>query len=259
MGHFAHSGKLGGITLPLEIFRDPRLNGTDICFLVALLEYRDEKTGKTNPGGGSIEAISGISSSSVERARKRLVKFGWIKYTSGNHKAPNDYTVIIPMEAGFKYQAREKKQDNGDWTATVKNREADIASYVLKKVKDRNQWNSMDAEVLIEELENERRAGANYIPDEVLENYEILRVGDNSAEARIQRKEARELACKLKTAPGGVRDCFEGDNRLEDFMGTDTGVEEYAGYTRAQLIDMQFNGVKLPQYIIHKFNLSPSL
>lgn len=239
MGHFAHSGNLGGITVPLEIFRDPRLKSTDIQFLVALLEYRDEKTGKANPGTDAIAAITGLSHATIERARKRLVETGWIKYTSGDSKTSNDYTVLIPLEAGFKYRTRAARRSDGEWRAVQKQRDDKIKPYVIKKVRARNQWGAMDAEVLIAELENEKAEGVNYIPSDALENWEIIRGGDNSYEARVKRKEAREDAENAKKAAtnGGVRDCFEDLEALEELREPGSAaVDEYAGYSRAQLI-----------------------
>jgi hypothetical protein len=262
MGHFAHSGNLGGITVPLEIFRDPRLKPTDILFLIALLQYRDEKTGKTNPGADAIAAITGMSHATIERARIRLVETGWVKITSGDSKTSNDYTVLIPLEAGFKYRARAVRREDGEWRALVKQRDEKIKPFVIKKVRSRNQWYAMDDDVLIAELENEKKEGVNYIPDDVLENCEIIRGGDNNYEARVKRQEARENAgnAKKETKPGGVRDCYDDEYALEDFRETSRAtVDEYAGYTRDQLIDMQIQGVRLPREIIDQFNLDPSL
>lgn len=262
MAHFAHSGNLGGITVPLEIFRDPRLKPTDIQFLVALLEYRDEKTGETNPGADAIEAITGMSHATIERARNRLVEAGWIKITSGDSKTSNDYTILIPLETGFKYRARAARREDGEWRAVVKKRDEKIRPYAIKKVKSRNQWYAMDEDVLIAELENEKKAGVNYIPDDVLENYEIVRGGDNSYEARVKRREVRESAenTNKEAKAGGVRDYYDDEYALEDLRETaSAAVDEYAGYTRAQLTDMQFQGVKLPRELIEKFNLDPSL
>jgi hypothetical protein len=223
MSHFAHSGKLGGITLPLEIFRDPRLTGADIQVLVALMEYRDEKTGKLNPGMDSLVAISGLSESSIKRARKNLKKYGWIKYTSGDTKTANDYTMMIPLEAEFKYRTRATRMENGEWRAEVSRREKDAKAYALKRKRAAKQFYCMGEAELLEELEIEKKGGINYIPDDALEMYEILRDGDNSEDARLKRRDEREAIEAAKTAernartPGGVQDQYAGEYELDDF------------------------------------------
>jgi hypothetical protein len=206
MGHIAHSGKLGGITLPLEVFRDPRLNGTDIKFLVALFEYRDEKTGKVNVGGASIEAITGMPKSNLGRTITRLVGFGWLKYTKGNHEAANDYSIMIPLESGFEYRVRKERLSDEEWAVEKQKRKEAIKPYTVKKIRDRGQFYCMGAEELIEELRNEEAAGYHYIPDDVLKNFEIVRGGDNSKTAREQRRDE---------GVQGVRDMFDVE-ALED-------------------------------------------
>jgi hypothetical protein len=250
---------LGGITLPLEIFRDPRLTGADIQFLVALMEYRDAKTGKVNPGADSIAAISGLSSSSIDRARKNLKKHGWIRYTSGDNKTANDYTITIPLEAEFKYRTRATKMENGEWRAEVSRRDREAKAFALKRKRADKQWYIFDDEELVEELEHEKKAGINYIPDDVLKVYEILRGGDNSEEARWKRKEETESAKHKGSTPGGVQDQCADEYELDDSKDSSSAEDEYAGYTRPQLVDLQFDGVKLPQHVIEKFNLDPTL
>ena len=200
MGHFAHSGRLGGITLPLEIFRDPRLTGNDRQFLVALSEYRDGETGRMNVGGVSLESVSGLPKGNLHRTIKRLVGFGWLKYTQGTHECPNDYTMMIPLEAGFKYRTRAERLTDEEWAAKQKAKKASIDKYVRAKMRAKNEWRFMGEYELIDELEHEARSGERYIPDDVLKNFEIVRGGDNSLEARIRRREE---------GLGGIEDFFD--------------------------------------------------
>lgn len=202
MAHFAHSGGLGGITLPLEIFRDPRLKGNDIKFLVTLLEYRDGKSGRTDVGGASIESISGMNKGNLSRTITRLVEFGWVTYTQGNDSAPNEYKVMIPLETGFKYRVKAERYLNEDWKVETKRRKDSIKSYSRVKIRNRGEWWAMSAEDIIEELPHEKKEGKHYIPDDILKHWEILRNGDNSETARERRRDE---------GPRGTQDMFETD------------------------------------------------
>jgi hypothetical protein len=200
MGHFAHSGSLGGITLPLEIFRDPRLTGNDRQFLVALLEYRDGETGRINVGGMSIQSVSGMPKGNLSVTIKRLVTFGWLKYTQGSSVTPNDYTMMIPLETDFKYRVKADRLTDAEWAAEEKRRKDSIDGYTRKKVRKKNQWLFLGEDELIDELEHEAKSGTRYIPDDVLKNYEIVRGEDNSREARLRR---------LEEGSGGFQDLFD--------------------------------------------------
>ncbi|MBH1994804.1 MAG: hypothetical protein I8H90_10810 [Burkholderiales bacterium] len=192
MSHIAHAGKLGAITLPLELFRDPRLNGSDIAFIVALLEYRDGKTGRIDVGGASIQAISGVNSGNLGRTIKRLVSFGWLNYTKGNHATTNDYTVVIPLETGFAYRKKATRYSAEAWGTEKKRREDSINGYKRKNTRGCDEWWALSADEIIAELVHEQNEDKNYIPDEILKNWEIVRGGDNSYDARVRRRDAAE-------------------------------------------------------------------
>jgi hypothetical protein len=170
MAHFAHAGHLGGITLPLEIFRDPRLNGAEIKFLVALLEFRNGQTGKCNVGGAQIESVSGLRQGNQNRTLKKLVKCGWLKYVQGSSITTNDYSFAIPLEFDAKYREKLERLPDEAWNKKVTKRQTDIKTGTRVKKRIGKDFNSMDEEDLRAEMQHEIAEGVNHIPDEVLES-----------------------------------------------------------------------------------------
>lgn len=234
MGHIAHTGKLGSIALPLEVFRDPRLSPSTKMVLVTLLDYRDGKTGKCNPGAKAIAKIAGVSESSVPGHIKKLVAAGWLKYTRGNSETSNDYTVIVPLETGFKYTQKPGQMTKEAWAATADTRKTKIAEYKVKKIIERKEFSALSQYELIAEIAKEEKAGKTWIPNEYLENFEIVRGGDNSDDARADRHDERKAAEKAKkTAEKPKAQSKEYAQYLQDMREMPAAQsDEYAQYLR---------------------------
>lgn len=254
MGHLAHRGALGAILLPKEIFRDPRLVGNERLFLCALFEFTDNQTGKCSVSGETIAELTGIAARNLKPTRKTLIAKGWLNEVSGNTKCCNKYEVTIPTPDGqWNYTfATDKKLSAEGWAGRQEANELKKKMDMLEAKIKRNQWEYFSDVQIIEELAFETELGRTWVPDSALENYAIVRGGDNSDEARESRR-ARPAKVVL-----GVKDPFEECWTAE---GCAESTGKFSGMSADQLLEYGFrNGAEsIDEVTLHRAGLSRAI
>lgn len=242
MGHIAHRGDLGAMLVPKEIFRDPRLVGNERLFLCTLFEFTDNETGKCTISGKTIEELSTVPAKNFIETRKNLVKKGWLTEESGSTSGANKFQVHIPVPDGtWAYTfATDKKLTPEAWKEQVKANERKKKEDMLKKKIRMNLFYCMGPDELERELADEIELGKQWVPDTVLENFGMVRGGDNSEDARIARgnhEHERRSATGTTSKHQGVIDPFEECEPAEK-PATTSG--KFAGMTKGQLLDYGF-------------------
>lgn len=251
MGHIAHRGTLGAVLMPKEIFRDPRLTGNERLFLCTLFEYTDNETGICTISGTTIEELSTVAARNLKPIWEKLVEKKWLVVESGNTKCTNKYQVTIPLPDetwGYTY-ATDKKLTSTEWAEKQKAHMRKKKEDMLKKKIRMNTFYCQRPEELIAELADEIELGKQYIPDSVLENFAMVRGGDNSDEARELRRALRAVDAK------GVVDPFEECGGAAEARRP---AGNFASMTKQQLLDYGFtNGADaIDEAILHKAGLS---
>lgn len=240
MGHIAHRGQLGAMLVPKEIFRDPRLVGNERLFLCTLFEFTDNETGRCTISGATIKELTGVPAKNFIPIREKLVKKGWLTEESGSTQACNKFQVHIPVPDGtwtYTY-ATDKKKTPEAWKEQAKANERKKKEDMLQKKIRMNIFYCMRPDELAIELADEIELGKQWVPDSVLENFAIVRGGDNSEEARIARSnhqhESRTTPEKMRNQ--AITDPFEECEPAEPAAPRGN----LADMTREQLLDYGF-------------------
>lgn len=105
--------------VPHWVLDDLDLTPTELAVYLALLRFRDPKTGKCFPGFSAIAKRASISAKSVQRTIPLLEERGMIRVTrrkSGGNNMPNIYTVALPISSGAfsAPRGRDRKSTGGD-------------------------------------------------------------------------------------------------------------------------------------------------
>lgn len=254
MGHIAYRGALGAMFLPKEIFRDPRLVGNERLFLCTLFEFADNETGKCCVSGTTIEELCGIAARNLKTSRDTLVKKGWLSEESGSTKSPNKYQIHIPVPDGtWAYtQATDKKLTSEGWADKQKANERKKKEDMLKKKIRMGTFYCLRPDELEKELADEIELGKQWIPDSVLDNFAMVRGGDNSEDARELRRAVRAKTSK------GVIDPFE---ECGGTRGAPGPAGNLASMTKEQLLDYGFKhgADAIDEAILRKAGLSRSV
>lgn len=209
MGHLAHRGSLGAVLLPKELFRDSRLTGNERLFLCSLFEWANNETGWCNPGLASISEASGIAAKNIPPLIRSTVAKGWLTYVRGNERCANQYTIHIPAETDIWGYTRitDKKMSPEAWSVQQNRNATKKADDIHRAKLRRAEWWANTPEQLIAELAEEVKRGQEWIPQEYLDNFELVRGGDNSEEARTTRRMEKEAP--LASLVTGVNDPFK--------------------------------------------------
>jgi len=93
-----------GLVSRMQLIRaaavDARLSRSDLAVLIVILDRINDETGDAWPSQRKIQADTGCSKSSVERALDRLVALGYVGRTSGDRKTSNRYRMGTPINEG---------------------------------------------------------------------------------------------------------------------------------------------------------------
>jgi hypothetical protein len=185
-----------------------------------------------------------------------LVAKGWVERVRLGKGFSNVYFLKIPKNVEFR-KVSSKKRTPEEQKVKVAEIRAKITADNTKAVAKYNSG--------IEHFWKVDGDPTEYLTEEAALAAIEAREALEALGAQVAEKPAEKPAQALENPSaeaGGIKDQFEDEVfDPEDFKeeAAPGKVDEFAGYTRAQLYDMQFNGVKLPQHIIHKFNLDPSM
>ncbi|WP_036169624.1 helix-turn-helix domain-containing protein [Massilia sp. 9096] len=244
------------IVTPVEVLLDSRLTDQERRILLCLCRYANSETGKSAPSYETITECTGIARENASRAMGSLVEKGWVDRIRLGRGFPNVYFVTIPKETEFR-KVTPKRRTSDEQKKRVAEIQAKISDDNRKAVEEFNRGIKDVYKIAGDPTEYETSEAA-LAALEAREAQEAQKLQDRQTGSKKPAKARKELPAKA----GGIKGEFDKEEvDLEDFKEEPkwAKVDEYAGYTRGQLYDMQVNGVQLPQHIIHKNNLGPNM
>lgn len=244
------------VVMPVEVLLDPRLTDQERRIMMCLCRYANSETGKAEPCYETITECTGIARENASRAVSALVAKGWLERIRLGKGFPNVYFVKIPKNVEFR-KVSSKKRTPDEQKEKVAEIRAKIAADNAKAVERFNRG--------VEHVYKVDGDPTEYPTEEAALAALDAREACEALQAKQARAEAEnpvKAPARLPAEAGGVKGQFNNEEfDLEDFkeQASSGNMDEFAGYTRAQLYDMQLNGVKLPQHVIQKNNLDPSM
>ncbi len=83
--------------IPIEAIMDDRLTPTQFKVLVAIISFRNAKTGKLNPSRAKISARCNIRETRISETTTELERLGWIKKAGlGGYSKSCEYEITVP-------------------------------------------------------------------------------------------------------------------------------------------------------------------